>query len=382
MKIAIIDMDNPKNPHWGAGQAHATREIFRRLATKHKITVHCSKYPGWKNYAADGIRYVHHGLGSRYSQLNNAAFILTVPFIVRKISKASLRVKSDLIVESFNAPISTSFAPLCTKIPVIGYATIFEAPFFAKKYHVPFDRVEKFGCQFYRYFVGLSQAHVEKMKSFSPHVISTIIPEGVSKEYLQIKRKKGKHFLFIGRYDMNQKGIDLLLEAYAKKKRTLKYPLVLAGYGPDEKKIRKRVDELGLQKRVTIYGGVFGEEKKRLLAETVAVAFSSRFEGFSLFALEALASGLPVVCFDIPALVWITPAVALKAKPYDTKAYADNLVLAQEHNRNKKMSRRARQLACQYTWDAVATEFGAFFSAVRVYEKQKALAAKKQKAFA
>lgn len=384
MKIAIIDMDNPKNPHWGTGQARATREIFRRLATKHKITVHCSKYPGWKNYSADGIKYVHHGLCSNYSQLNNLAFILTVPSIVRSISKSAVRVKPDVIVECFNAPISTSFAPLFTKIPLIGYATIFEAPFFAKKYHLPFDLVEKFGCRFYAYFVGLSQAHVDKMKSFSANVTAKIIPEGVSEDYFTIKRRKAKHILFVGRYDMNQKGIDLLLNAYFLKKRSLQYPLVLVGFGPDEKKIQKRIEQLGLQKQVTVFGGAFGETKKKLLSEAIAVAFSSRFEGFSLFALEALASGLPIVCFDIPAMVWTTKEVALKAKPFNVKKFAENLVVVQDQVRNKKMSKAARQLAKRYTWNAVSEQFGAFFNEVTMLEKQKVTTAvlEKQRAVA
>ena len=74
---------------------------------------------------------------------------------------------------------------------------------------------------------------------------------------------------------------------------------------------------LELQKKVIFVGGTYGEKKKKLLSESLYVAFPSRHEGFSLFALEALASGLPLVAFDIPGISWANKNVALKAKNFN-----------------------------------------------------------------
>lgn len=358
MKIAILDMDNLKNPHWGAGQARATREIFKRLSKEHKVTVCCSKYPGWKNYRADGISYIHIGMGSRFSKLNNAAYLLLLPLTVRKI-------KADIILENFIVPISTSFAPLFTKIPVIGYATTFDAPFFARKYHLPFGLIEKFGCRYYEYFVGLSKFQVDKMRSLNARVLTKVIPEGVSEEYFTIRRKKPAYILFIGRFDIQQKGIDLLLKAYAKKKRTLKYPLVLAGYGADEQKILRLIDKLRLNNLVSLAGPAFGEKKRLLLSHAAYVTLPSRFEGFSLLSLEALASGLPIVCFDIPALTWASRNVAVKVKPFSVTQFANGLQLLEDKKRSTAMSKAARKLAKTYTWDDVAASFNEFFYEVK-----------------
>ena len=142
-------MDDLKNPFWAAGQARATREVGKILAKRHQVTVYSSKYPGYKDYQEDGITYKHIGVVSKSPKLTNLFYILSVPFTVSKVD-------SDIIVENFNAPISTSFAPLFTKIPVMGLPTMFAAEEFAKKYHLPFDWIEKFGCRFYKYFFDIT----------------------------------------------------------------------------------------------------------------------------------------------------------------------------------------------------------------------------------
>src|SRR3990167_7399104 len=101
MKIAIIDMDNLKNPFWAAGQARATREVGKRLALKHEVVVYCSKYPNYKDYEEDGVKYIHIGLGTKNPKVNNIAFVLSIPFLVS-------RLKADIIIENFNAPVSVS----------------------------------------------------------------------------------------------------------------------------------------------------------------------------------------------------------------------------------------------------------------------------------
>ena len=140
LTIAIIDMDNLKNPFWGAGQARATREVGKLLAKKHKVIVYCSKYPGYKDYTEDGIIYKHVGIINKNPQLTNFAFILQIPSLVKQI-------KADIIIENFNAPISTSFAPLFTKIPIIALPTMFNAIEFTKKYHLPFHWIEALGTR-------------------------------------------------------------------------------------------------------------------------------------------------------------------------------------------------------------------------------------------
>lgn len=358
MKIAIIDMDNLKNPHWAGGQARGTREIGKRLVKLgHDVTVICSKYPAYADYNEEGIQYRHIGLPSNNSRFNNVCFLLALPFAVRKI-------RADVILESFTAPFSVSFAPLFTKIPVIGYATFFAAGEMRKKYKLPFDLLERFGLKFYKYVIALNSEDERKIQQVNTRVISRVIPDGVGDEYFVLPRGEGKHILFIGRFDVNQKGIDLLLRAYAKIRERIKYPLVIGGHGQDEDKILELIRGLNLENQVKMIGSTYSEKKFKVLSEAVCAALPSRFETFSIFGLEAIASGLPLVVFDIPGLSWSDSSVALKAKPFDLEEYAECLMKAAEPSLNAVMSRQARIFANRFRWDNIVSEFETFLEQV------------------
>lgn len=368
MKIAILDFDDIKNPLLNGGQARATNEVAKRLVKKgHKVEVISSKYPGFEDRIEEGINYRHIGFGSGNIRLNNILYILMIPFAVRAI-------KADMILECFTAPISTLFSPVFTDIPVAALPTSFDAERFSKLYHLPFDRIERFGCRFYKYFLPFTEHLSEKIKKINPSVITKVVPEGVGKEFFKIEKKTVKHILFLGRLDMDQKGIDLLLRSYSKIASEVDLPLVIAGNGPDEERIRSYISELHLEKKVSMAGAAYGEKKARLLSEALFVAFPSRNEGFSLFALEALASGLPLVAFDIPGLSWNNSSVAMKAKAFDVDEYSLLLRKAvQDENLTSKMSVDARSFAMNFTWDKVADQFESFFHEIIEKEKLKTI---------
>jgi len=363
MKITFLDFDDIKNPLLGAGQAKATFEVGRRLVKKgHRVEVLCYSYPGSKNRMEEGISYNHIGIPTKNIRLNNALYILLLPFFVA-------RLKSDVIVECFTAPVSTLLSPLWTKIPVIGLPTSYEAERFTSLYKLPFNLIERFGSKCYKYFMPYTLFFQEKMKKANPKIISRVIPEGVGDEFFQIKKKSDEFILFIGRFDIGQKGIDLLLHAYAKASKKIKYPLVIAGLGPDEAKIRALIMQLGLEKKVTFMGAAYGDLKSDLLARAVLVAMPSRHEGFSLFSLEALASGNGIAAFDIPGFSWASENVVMKAKPYGVNEYAKLLEETSKASKMKKMHSEARKFAKNYSWENVADQFESFFKYVLKQER-------------
>ncbi len=356
-------MDSLKNPYWGAGQARATREVSKRLAKKHKITVYCSKYPGAKDYKEDNISYKHIGLTSSSPILTNLSFLFSIPLVARN-------VKADIIVENFNAPTSVSFAPLFTKVPVVGLPTMFNAKEFSKKYHLPFDWVEKIGFRFYKYLLPYSETDSSKAKKLNPSIVYKIVPQGVDESFLKIKHKKGKYILFLGRFDIWQKGIDLLLNSYAKVAKKINYPLVLAGHGPDEGKIKDLIKKLKLEDKVSIIGPSYGKKKVQLIQEALFVAFPSRHDEMSLWTLEALASGLPLVAFDLPESRWMDGRVSLKAKQFSLTDFGKKMLEATEKKINKAMRKEARIFAKSFSWEKVAAEYDSFFKYVIQKEAQ------------
>ena len=362
LTIVYLDLDDIKNPMLAGGQATATYEVGRRLVQRgHKVTVYCSKYPGYKDRVEAGIEYKHIGINTGNIKVNNALYILTIPFIVSAIKN------TDIIIECFTAPISTLYSPLFTKIPVIALPSMFNAAEFSRKYKLPFHWIENFGMKFYKYILPYSEIDTSKALGLNNKINYKIVSQGVDEAFFNIRQNPPKHILYLGRFDIAQKGIDLLVKGYNKIKNKIEYPLILAGHGPDEKKIRKMIAEYGLQDKIKIVGSAYGDKKFELMSEALYTAFPSRHDEICLWALESLAGGLPLICFDIPESKWLNDKISLKARPFDIDEYASMLLSATE-TKIWQMSNASRIFAKKYSWENVVTQFEQFFYEVLFIE--------------
>jgi len=104
---------------------------------------------------------------------------------------------------------------------------------------------------------------------------------------------------YVGRLT-RQKGVDVLLRAFAGvEKRIPDARLVLAGDGPDRPALEELARSLGLR-RVMFLG--WRQDITDIMADVSLLAVPSRWEGFGLVALEAMALGKPVVAARVSAL--------------------------------------------------------------------------------
>ncbi len=351
MKIAILDIDNLKNPHWGSGQARATYEISKRLSKKNTIEVYCSKYPGWKNYKENNVKYFHIGLGTNNPKINNIAYLLFLPFKVRSI-------KADVILENFTAPISTCFSPLFTKIPVIGISSFFSSGNMDQKYRINFSIIEKIGVKYYKYFIALNYDDEKKMKKLNSKINSIVIYNGVEDKYLKMKTREKNYILFIGRIDINQKGLDLLIKAFNKIKDKISDDLYIMGSGSDLIELKKLIERYKLQKRVRLLGKLSGVEKDKYLSESKIIVFPSRYEGQSIASLEALALGKPIICFDIPGFSWVDHEIILKTKKIDAIMLSENVLKLSENTvMRKNYFKKSKKFASNFTWEKTSNQY-------------------------
>ncbi len=74
--------------------------------------------------------------------------------------------------------------------------------------------------------------------------------------------------------------------------------LIVIGEGPLRNELEKQTRENGVSDSVTFSGFVSDGEKANLLAVSDLYVSTSQHEGFGLVFLEAMAAGLPVVCYD------------------------------------------------------------------------------------
>lgn len=166
--------------------------------------------------------------------------------------------------------------------------------------------------------------------------------------------------LYIGRMDIHNKGLDLLLQAIEKKRDFLiKKHIKISLYGPDigqsKKKIQDYIDRYELSGIVVMGDGVFGIEKEKLLLNCDYFIQTSRTEGMPMGVLEALSYGIPVL---------ITRGTGFKREVelYKCGFTAENTVNSIEElfylsEKNKdyisEMSRNALKCAENYSWDMI-----------------------------
>lgn len=360
MNIVISNYDSIGNPFYAGGGAQAMHELGKRLAVRHNVTIVCGAYRNCKEYVRDGVRYAFIGpqAGPIWGQL---MFSLMLPF-------AAMRRQYDVWLENFVPPHSTNFIQLVTRKPVIGITSIINASKFSQKYHIPFYLLENTGLRMYRYFIALTDDIKKKILEKNSGAVVQVFPDGIDERLLTLSTKELPYVFYLGRIDMYQKGLDLLLQAWKRvSEEHPKIKLVIAGSGTDtdEARLRSRIRTLDITQSVMLQGKISGKKKDTLIANSLFAVSPSRFESFGIAALEMLAVGKPLVCFDIEGFRWIPRSMCYKVQQFDTDAFAKAMhVLIKNKKIRSAFSGRARKFASRYNWDKIALQYEEFITDV------------------
>jgi glycosyltransferase involved in cell wall biosynthesis len=347
MRILHLGFEDPRRPGSGGGSVR-THEVNRRLAARHDITVVTAKFPGWRDRTEDGVRYLHAGVEAGYVG-SVASYFLALPWLAR-------RLDYDLLVEDFGAPISSVLAPLWSKAPCVAMVQWLFAREMARKYHLPVHLVEWLGVRAHRRMIALSSDLAARLRAANPGAEIEVIPEGVDRQAFDTVAERRHAAVYLGRLDIHQKGLDCLLDAFAKAAPSTAATLVIAGDGPDREALVEGCRRLGIRQRVQFAGRVEGAAKYALLASARVVCMPSRYEAFGIVAVEALACATPVLAFDIDCLRQVVPADAGRLVPVgDVAAYAAALVeLLDRPEACLAMGERGRRFARRFDWDEIA----------------------------
>jgi len=368
--VIFSSYDNYNNPHYAGGGARSVHEAAKRLARRFEARVLAGKYRNCpRNKVLDGVYYEYIGsclLGPKLGQL---VFHFMLPFYVATKS-------FDIWVESFTPPFSTSFLPLFTKKPVIGLVHMLSAEDMFRKYKIPFQLIENLGIKTYKNFIVLTEETERKIKKINPQARVEVIPNGV--DFISfnsgLNQLPKKHFLFIGRIEINQKGLDLLLEAYKLIEKKTDHSLAIAGQGSpnEEKKLIEMIRGLEISDRVKFFGRLEDVEKLKIFQEAIAVIIPSRFETFSLAALESLAQNIPVISFDIEGLKWLPSDFSAKAEPFDVSCLAQKMLEVPAGNNLLNINKgKIKNFLADYDWDIIAERYGKYFNSIIKSESKK-----------
>lgn len=353
--IIFSSYDDRDNPAYGGGGAFAVHQAAKRLAKKYAVFVLTGKFPGCLHReSSDSVHYERIGSAFFGPKLGHLIFHFALPFYV--ISK-----KFDIWIESFTPPFSASFLPLFTKKPVIGLAHMLSAEDMQRKYYFPFVLIENLGLKYYRHIIATSKHFQDRIAAQNPSAQIALISNGVCLNKFLLKKKYDAEYIsFLGRIEIDQKGLDLLLEAYKKIADKIKIPLVIAGSGTYKNinDLRRLIKKLDLEGRVLLVGRISEKEREVFFRRSFLNIVSSRFETFSMVALETIASGTPLVAFNINGLQWIPEQCCIKAPEINSDSLARAILRGlEDKDLREDIIRNGEVFAENFDWGLIGRQY-------------------------
>ena len=151
------------------------------------------------------------------------------------------------------------------------------------------------------------------------------------------------------------KNLVTLLHAYAQLPASAP-PLVIAGAWDDRyPEAKQSAAALNLTERVRFLGPVTEADLPALYAAATAFVFPSRYEGFGLPVLEAMACGTPVACSNVSSLPEVAGDSALLFDPADAAALAQTIArLLDEPSLRDDLRTLGLAQAARFTWERTA----------------------------
>jgi glycosyltransferase involved in cell wall biosynthesis len=173
-------------------------------------------------------------------------------------------------------------------------------------------------------------------------------------------RLPARFIVYMGGLDV-RKNVERLILAYARARAShgVVEPLAISG-DPDRRgalfpPLRPLVEQLALERHVRFLGYVDSADMPALYSAAALAVYPSRYEGFGLPVLEAMACGAPVACSNASAIPEVAGDAALTFDPDDESAFAEALARGlQDEALRAELRERGLAWAATFTWEKTA----------------------------
>jgi len=161
-----------------------------------------------------------------------------------------------------------------------------------------------------------------------------------------------------------QKGVEDLLQSMVwMNEKVPRFKALIIG--KSEAQLKPRIRDLGLAEAVTFSGLVSEEEKFRLLKSSRVFAMPSRYESWGIVVGEALASGIPVVAYDLDCYRPVFGDFVRYVPCFDLQRFSQALereILAMRSGNNYLTALSINDLKANLNWDTARTQFQTMLS--------------------
>jgi len=170
-----------------------------------------------------------------------------------------------------------------------------------------------------------------------------------------------EYVLYLGSFD-TRKNLNVLLRAYTYVGPAVgdQFPLVLVGRPPRDPSprfpdLRAMIQELEIGEYVHVTGYINEADKPALYRGAAALVQLSRYEGFGLTPLEAMACGTPVVTSDRSSLPEVVGAAGFSLEPDDVEGIAGAIIsCCIQEDLAADLRQRGLEQAARFSWRRTA----------------------------
>ena len=272
------------------------------------ITFRIFNYPSIKNWKEkiyklySGI-YLKCQFQSKWAS-NLYAWSSFPPPLRNTLAKELNKGRYDVII-GVHAPLAARLAtlrPYLSNTKLIGWIhNSFEALFGETSLYIGSDRKRHYVYQFQKLddVIVLCNHDAETYQKYDARFLPSVIYNPLTLIPGKMSEGNSHRFLAVGRFSHQHKGFDLLIEAFhIFAQQNTDWKLDIVGEGVEEKLYRLLIQKYHLEDRVLIRP--FTNNIQEYYSKAQVYVLSSRWEGFGLVLVEAMAHGLPIVSSDLP----------------------------------------------------------------------------------
>jgi glycosyltransferase involved in cell wall biosynthesis len=342
MKIAFVNDTFLE----GRGADIVIYELARRLGKKHEVYV----LAGETNIEEENFKFIRLNLPKLVTgKISDFNYPLKIVRLKREIEKIQKKYEFD-VFNLFHSALNLSFIGFPTIVTWLGSPKT--------------DNLFR---------VAINKALLRTLKNGQTIVISKYLREkisflkdanilycGISNEFKPLKKSIDKNYmLYVGRLEKH-KCVDEIIKLSKK----LNFPLKIAGYGTEEKKLKIYSKKINANK-VTFLGKVSRENLIKLYQECSFFVSASKWEGFGLIFLEAGACSKTSIGYRGGAI----PEVILDKKTgFLVNNFQELEQKTEELIKDKKLRRimgtEALKFSKKFSWEKCADKYEKVFKTI------------------
>ena len=346
--VTILTIDRPEQKDlsfYGLSDAHIH---YRFFSFPH--------VPRWKNYFCKAYSYLYRRHLPQTKFTSDIYAHSSFPWEKRKALIKELKSGNYDVIIGVHAPLAVRLATCRHALKgtrLIGWIhNSYEALFGKGSLYIGPELCKHYEFQLAKLDATVVLCHDDSQKYHIPTRVIynplTLLPDPPSEGM-------SKKFLAVGRFSRLHKGFDLLIEAFRIfAEQNSEWTLNIVGEGVEEPLYRQLIAEYHLENRITIHP--FTNHIQQYYHDAQVYVLSSRWEGFGLVLVEAMAHGLPVISSNLPTSQEIMGDFGLYFINGDVNGMARQMQVATQLDW-QETSKQALQIAARFNIDTIINQW-------------------------